>query len=335
MSSAVSHVAASAAPSAPSRTVPRVRRAGLRHREKHQPERERRREVDEVGREQERATVRSERGRRRHDVDEPRRRSSRSPRMRRVAPAPRPTTASTAPAPARPKVSHHAQAEVEPRARQEPVRDDALVGRVVGDGEADLARRSRRPVRGSRAHRDRPRAAACPCAPTSARTRSCPRARAARATPPHVRARRPAGAVTSTPTVIAGERTAEGELRAEAQPRRDRGHGECRVTARDRGAAAGARRRRARRRAPRCRCSLEPAFCTWTRGAASTTLAASVVSGATPNGRPAHHAASSTSAPQPRFSSGDARSRSNASIPTPCSTSLLAGWNVSGNSGPM
>ena len=47
--------------------------------------------------------------------------------------------------------------------------------------------------------------------------------------------------------------------------------------------------------------------------------------GATPNGRPMHQLASRQPTSQPRFSSGDIRSREKASIPIAWTTSLFAG----------
>ena len=60
-------------------------------------------------------------------------------------------------------------------------------------------------------------------------------------------------------------------------------------------------------------------------GTLSATAPSASDHGATPYGRPMHQQATRQPTNQPRFSSGESRSRSNASIPTPWKTSALAG----------
>jgi hypothetical protein len=50
-------------------------------------------------------------------------------------------------------------------------------------------------------------------------------------------------------------------------------------------------------------------------GVVRKTAAPAMVSGATPRGRPMHHAVSSTNANQPRLNRGESTSESNADIP--------------------
>ena len=225
-------------------------------------------------------------------------------------------------------------AEAVVEAGQEPVRPDRAVGQVAEDAvgfaaaERLLGRRQRRSGRGGE-----PRAAGCRCgrgcAGTSSRRRPAPPGRRSER-PPAAAPRRDRSASPTTSTA-AGQQ--EVELGPGGQPGRQ--PDDDQRTGRRARRVALARRRRSRRSAatataasrkkiPTMSFRASPAWSA-SAGTLSAIAAERQRPGATRYGRPMHQQATRQPTNQPRFSSGESRSRPNASIPTAWKISEFAG----------